>query len=239
MIKTGNEFEGAYLALRRKEGRIYSDEEVKWLPTVDSSHPYFAEWRIRKQSCDKLMRYLRSKKQRLKILEVGCGNGWLCSQLSRIEDSHVTGIDINKTELKQAQRIFGKIDNLEFFMGDIGDERIQSIKFDIIIFAASIQYFPSFDEIISFSLQMLNANGEIHILDSHFYSDSGRVAARNKSKEYFHSMGFSEMTQHYFHHEVQQLNNYKFKVLYTPSWIRRILRIDKNPFPWISIMKRY
>ena len=238
MIKVANQFEETYLALRRKEGRVYSDEEVRSLPTIDTSHPHFAEWRIRKDSCDKLSRYLSKKNQNLKILEVGCGNGWLCSQLSKIEKNKVTGLDINKTELLQAQRIFGNIDNLEFLMGGIGDERIQSRKFDIIIFAACIQYFPSFDEIISSCLQMLNANGEIHILDSHFYSYSEKAAARDRSEEYFESMGFSEMNQHYFHHEVQQLQKYNFKILYHSSWIRRIFSRDKNPFPWICIMRR-
>ena len=239
MIQVGNHFEETYLALRRKEGRIYSDEEVRWLPSVDASHPYHAEWRIRKRSSDKLTRYLRNKKQSLKILEVGCGNGWLCYQLSKVEHCKVTGIDINQTELVQAQRIFGEIGNLEFLIGEILDDRIQSRKFDIIIFAASIQYFPSFDETISSCLQVLNANGEIHILDSHFYSDSGTLTARNRSEEYFEAMGYSQMTQHYFHHDVQQLMKYHFKILYNPSWIRRVLRIDKNPFPWICIMRRY
>jgi ubiquinone/menaquinone biosynthesis C-methylase UbiE len=238
-MQVGNQFEETYLALRRKEGRMYSDEEVRWLPTVDSSHPYFTEWRIRKHSSDKLIRYLRNKKQSLRILEVGCGNGWLCFQLSKIEDSEVIGIDINKTELKQAQRIFGKFNNLEFVMAEIGDERIQSTKFDTIIFAASIQYFPSLDEIILSCLQILNEKGEIHILDSHFYSISKTVEARSRSERYFQSMGFSEMTQHYFHHDVQQLKKYNFKVLYNPSRMRRIFRIDKSPFPWIYIMKSY
>src|SRR5262249_25536565 len=134
---------------------------------------------------------------------------------------------------------FGKIDNLEFLTGKISDEAIQSRKFDIIIFAASIQYFPSLDETISSCLQMLNSNGEIHILDSYFYSDSGRVEAINRSEEYFQSMGFSQMTQHYFHHGVQQLQKYNFKMLYNPTWMRRIFRIDKNPFPWVCIMRRY
>jgi ubiquinone/menaquinone biosynthesis C-methylase UbiE len=237
MIQVANQFEETYVALRRKEGRIYSDEEVKRLPTVDTSHPHFAEWQMRKKSSDKLMRYLVNKNQKLKILEMGCGNGWLCSQLSRIEKSKVTGIDINKTELIQAQRTFRNIDNVEFLMGNIGDELIQSRKFDIIIFAASIQYFPVIDKTISSCLQMLNANGEIHIIDSHFYSHSGRPAARHRSQEYFDSMGFSQMTQHYFHHEVEQLNKYNFKTLSNPSWIRRVVSRDKNPFPWICIMK--
>jgi ubiquinone/menaquinone biosynthesis C-methylase UbiE len=238
MIQRVNHFEETYLALRRKEGRIYSDEEVKWLPTVDISHPYFAEWRIRKSSCAKLTRYLRNKKQSLKILEVGCGNGWLCSQLSRIGNTNVTGIDINKTELIQAQRIFGEIGNLEFLMAEISDDKIQCRKFDIIIFAASIQYFPSFDQIISSCVQILNSNGEIHILDSHFYSGSASAVARNRSEEYFQSMGFSQMAKHYFHHEMQQLKKYNFKILYSPSWVRRIFRMDKNTFPWVRIMNR-
>jgi len=238
MIKVANHFEETYLALRRKEGRVYSDEVVRSLPTIGTLHPHFLEWRIRKDSCEKLTQYLSKKSQVLKILEVGCGNGWLCSQLSKIEKSKVTGLDINKTELVQAQRIFGNIANVEFLMGEIVDERIQSRKFDIIIFAACIQYFPSLDEIISSCLQMLNANGEIHILDSHFYSHAGSAAARHRSEEYFESMGFSEMKQHYFHHEMQQMEKYNFKMLYHSSWIRRTFSRDKNPFPWICITRR-
>ena len=39
--------ENCYLKIREKEGRIYSDDEVKMLPEIRNSHKYFSEWNIR------------------------------------------------------------------------------------------------------------------------------------------------------------------------------------------------
>src|SRR6059058_1085116 len=84
-----NEFESAYIDLRIAEKRMYTDEEVAWLPEVDEEHVHKKEWDIRKLSCAKLTRYLGNKRRPLKILEIGCGNGWLSYQLSQIPDSNV------------------------------------------------------------------------------------------------------------------------------------------------------
>src|SRR5438045_3657839 len=167
-----NNFEENYLLVRQKEGRLYTDEQVKWLPEIEQSNPHYKEWQTRASSCNKLIQHLSGKKRKLNILEVGCGNGWLCHHLSKIPGSDVAGIDINKVELDQAKRVFDSIENLEFFYGEIIDENTRNGKFDVIIFAASIQYFPSLDEILPLALELLNPGGEIHILDSHFYKSS-------------------------------------------------------------------
>ena len=131
MIAFSN-FEEQYIMVRQKENRLYTDEQVRWLPEIEPSHPHYKEWQIRRNSCKNLVQHLSSKKKELNILEVGCGNGWLCSQLSRIPGSNVAGIDINKTELGQAKRVFENIENLEFFNCEIMDELIRNEKFDAI-----------------------------------------------------------------------------------------------------------
>src|SRR5256885_16517519 len=104
-ITSNTNFEESYIALRRKENRIYSDKEVAQLPDIDIQHQHFKEWMIRKASAKKLINFFKKKKQPLKILEIGCGNGWLSNQLSGIENSDVTGLDINMEELQQAGRV--------------------------------------------------------------------------------------------------------------------------------------
>src|SRR6478672_8506579 len=106
-------FEEKYILLRRKEKRLYTDEQVKWLPEIEVSHPHYKEWQARKRSCNKLIQHLGSKRTELNILDVGCGNGWLCHRLSKIPGSSVVGIDINKIELDQAKRVFDHIENIE------------------------------------------------------------------------------------------------------------------------------
>ncbi len=232
-----NNFEKEYISVRQRENRLYSDGQVKLLPEIERSHPHHQEWQIRSYSCRKLVTWLANKKRKLDILEVGCGNGWLCSQLSKITTSKIKGIDINQTELAQAKRVFGHIQNLEFLHAEIVDQNIRNQKFDAIIFAASIQYFPSLNEILPIALELLSPQGEIHIFDSHFYKPSEMNTARERSADYYRSIQFSEMSKYYFHHCIDELKSYRHKILYNPGSIVHRITKNKNPFPWICIYR--
>jgi ubiquinone/menaquinone biosynthesis C-methylase UbiE len=235
-IKSGG-FEQLYLLLREKEGRVYSDEEVLQLPNIAKNHPHYDEWQIRKESCNKLKQYLEKRISQPKILEVGCGNGWLANRLAEIPGSKVTGADINFTELQQAVRVFNHIPNLQFIHGGINAEGLEDSKYDIIVFAASIQYFPSLKEIINPAMRKLKANGEIHIIDTNFYPPGEISAAKERSARYYSDLGFPEMTNHYFHHSTEELNLFQVEFLYLPSLLKRFLN-NKNPFPWLRIRKQ-
>src|SRR5688572_18830814 len=76
-------FEKLYLQVRKAEQRLYSDDEVKSLPGIFSSHPHIEEWKQRKVSCERIIKYLDKKQKPLKILEIGCGNGWFSAQLAK------------------------------------------------------------------------------------------------------------------------------------------------------------
>jgi ubiquinone/menaquinone biosynthesis C-methylase UbiE len=233
---SSKEFEQLYIDLRLHEKRLYTDEEVAWLPEIGEDHIHREEWAIRKNSCKKLLRYLRHKNRPLKILEVGCGNGWLSYQLSQIRHSRVTGLDVNLPELQQAERVFAAISNLQFVYGDLasfpGFE-----KFDIIVFAASIQYFPSFPDVMKTSLDHLNEKGEIHIIDSRFYYETDIEDARKRSRDYFHSKGFDKMNAFYFHHSLKELDHFNSTILFDPNSALNKFFKKKSPFHWICIKK--
>jgi ubiquinone/menaquinone biosynthesis C-methylase UbiE len=229
------DFTQEYILLRSKEGRIYTDKEVANLPEIDKEHQHYDEWHMRKQSSGRLIKYLANKKKNLEILEVGCGNGWLSARLASIPLSLVTGIDITVEELRQAKKVFCQIENLEFFIGSLQREVLNYRKFDIIVFAASIQYFPDFKKIVSESLRYLRFAGEIHIIDSHFYKGNEISAARLRSSNYYQSIGFPEMEDRYFHHSLAELRSFNYDTLYDPNSIINKLRKNKNPFYWIVI----
>ena len=216
---------------------MYTDEEIACLPDCASTHPHKAEWQIRKKTFGKLYRYLFNKKKPLSILEIGCGNGWLSHRLSAIPRSKVTGLDINFTEIQQAARVFNNHSKLKFIYGDTRSGILQGRKFDIILFAASIQYFQRPDEILDLCLQHLADSGEIHITDSLFYSAQNLPAAKKRSCDYFANIGFPEMADHYFHHPLSCLDPFNHTILYDPhSLINRLTR-NKIPFHWIRIKK--
>src|SRR6185503_17845788 len=158
------EFEKLYTQLRQREGRIYTDTEVSNLPEIRSSHPHYKEWQIRKESSQKLIDHLKKRKQPLDILEIGCGNGWLSHKLAEIPESKIIGADINFAEVQQAARVFHHKPNLHFIYGDAESGLFEDRQFDVIVFAASIQYFPSLSNPINNAIRLLKSKGNIHII---------------------------------------------------------------------------
>ena len=230
-------FEKQYIRVRTREKRMYDDDEVSDLPNMPASHPHYKEWLTRKWSSDKLISYLAAKNRPLRILEIGCGNGWLSFQLSKLKHSKVTGQDINFTELQQAARVFNGYTKLRFIYGDMFSGILSDRKFDIIIFAASIQYFSSLENILSLSVNRLNPGGEIHILDTHFYKPSELTGAKQRTESYYRSLGFPEMADYYFHHSLKKLTGFTYQLLHNPWSLQHKIFGSKNPFPWICIKR--
>jgi SAM-dependent methyltransferase len=227
--------EEQYSGSRSRENRSYTDEEVALLPDITEDHPHYREWLVRQLSCRRLIRYLTFKKQEVSILEIGCGNGWLSSQLAMVPGSKVVGLDLNLIGLKQAARIFGSQPNLKFMYGDFRSGILQGLSFDIIVFAASIQYFPSLRSILGAALQQLTRDGEIHILDTRFYRLGELETARKHTASYYVSLGFPEMAKHIFHPCVRELSVFNHHYLYNPRSLRNRLFRKKTECPWICV----
>lgn len=226
------DFERLYISLRTKEQRVYTDEQVRRLPLIEEAHPCYEEWKQRANSASRLIKYLQNKRCKLRVLEIGCGNGWLSARIADIPNTKVIGIDINATELTQAAHVFKK-DNLEYRAVEISD--IEEGDFDIIVFAASIQYFRSLEQIVKQVLSFLSANGEVHILDTYLYQPSDIGAAMRRSKLYYSGLGFDEMSNYYFHHSIDELKKFNYKILFNPKSLMNKLKGNKTPFFWIRI----
>jgi len=225
--------EQLYITLRRKEGRIYSDDTVQALPNVPSSHPLYKEWKVRKRSSEKLFNYLRDKNKPLDILEIGCGNGWLSHSLSRLQNSVVKGMDVNRTELEQADRVFDSVPNLTFMYGNIFDNILKQGEFDIVVFAASVHYFKDIKKLVNRVKQILKPGGEIHIIDSPFYNSPAEAElAKERTIAYYTKMEVPEMAQYYNHLTYQSLQVFHPKVT-KPSFFEKLG--GKAYFPWIII----
>lgn len=228
-----NNFEDHYVSLRAKEGRIYPDEVVKQLPFVQKDIPHYREWKLRAKSAARLLRYLENKKEPMQVLEVGCGNGWLSHMISQVPGVKVHGIDINRAELQQAKRVFAN-PRLEYIPGDPISAALKPGSYDQVIFAASLQYFSSLSNVIDSCTSLLKSDGEIQILDTHFYTVSEIENAKKRSVAYYSSLGVPALSSQYFHHSVDSIEKYPHKIRYRPSSWNRFLK-TQNPFTWYSI----
>jgi ubiquinone/menaquinone biosynthesis C-methylase UbiE len=233
-----SEFEKMYLAVRRKEGRLYSDEEVLQLPYVDAKHSHNKEWLLRQLSYKKVQKCLAQKQKALKILDVGCGNGWMTNRLSKFNDSIVTGIDINSFEIEQAKRVFANSKAMNFVCGNILEEKLfMDEKFDVIILSASIQYFEDIGKLLDYLNRLLSDEGEIHIIDSNFYTEENVEKSKQRSYEYYRVQGYEEMSKYYHHHLWSSLNLFKYSVPKKGNKFIRFFQGHRGNFPWIIITK--
>ncbi len=233
--ETNRLFEQEYIRLRSREGRIYTDAELQQLPEIAATHPYAEEWKIRKRSSEKLLKYFQQKKNACHILEPGCGNGWLTNFLAQDRRHTITGADINETELLQAKRVFDIQPNLRFISGSLDHPAVSKEKYDAIVFASSIQYFESLHEVIRQCITLLKPGGELHLLDSPVYQQQELAAARERTKRYFDESGVPGMAAYYFHHSWEQLAGLSYTILSKPASRFRLFKKNQDPFPWICI----
>lgn len=226
-------FEGSYLAVREKEGRVYSDEKVATLPYLTATDPHFKEWQLRIKTLDRFLPYLADQHKNGSLLEIGCGNGWFSSRCAK-EVAKVAGVDVNLSELEQGSRVF-KRENLSFYYWDIFTASPFQSKFDCIVLNAVVQYFPNFEGLIRQLKTLLNPKGEIHILDSPFYSKEEVHAAKQRSDHYYANMGVPEMSAHYFHHQLKSIE--MWDVLFSPKRNRfvKLLKGHDSPFAWYRL----
>ena len=231
-----NPFEESYLSLREKEGRLYGDPVVRLLPEFYGSAQLATELKIRKQSARRLMRHLQQKNPG-KILEIGCGNGWLIHYLQRHVSAEYLGVDINEPELKQAIRMSTN-NTCSFLYGDIFSDSMNVLRADAIIVASAAQYFPDLKLFIQHLLMLLVPGGEIHIIDTAFYNNEEAEGARKRSENYFSEMLINRDKMNYYHHCIDALESFHYEVAYQPhnlfSKLKRKI-ISDSPFPWIII----
>jgi len=236
-VNETRQFEIDYIGARAMENRVYTDAEVAALPNVPRQHVHYKEWLIRGLSAQKLTGYLQAKNKPLAMLEIGSGNGWLSNKLAQIKGATVMGADINLAELQQAARVFKETPNLQFAYVDDYLQMPRNTGFDVIVFAASVQYFRSFNDIIAKCLQLLKPGGEIHIIDTNFYTIAQVTAAQQRTREYYASIGYPGMSNYYYHHSWDVLAGFNAVILYNPTgWLHKFSS-KKRPFPWVSIKK--
>jgi len=173
----------------------------------------------------------------LRILDLGCGNGWMANRLAEQAQWDIWAVDLNEAELTQGARCFPR-PNLRFVYADVLAGVLPQNHFDVVVLAAAAQYFPDLPALYAALRKTLTVNGEIHVLDTHFYpNEAARAAARQRSADYYARLGVPEMTAFYHHHlwaaaaalGAENLNGGGLTwLLQKTKWL--------PPFPWLRLV---
>lgn len=230
------EKEAVYLRVRGLEGRLLSDEQVTRLPFIPPS-PHAQEWRWRSRSFQRFRRFLLKKhgERPLRILDLGCGNGWMANRLAEQQQWDIWAVDLNAAELVQGARCFIR-PNLRFVYADVMAGVLPQDYFDAVVLAAAAQYFPNLTALCAMLRKSLTSNGEIHVLDTHFYpNETAKAAARQRTADYYARLGVPEMTDFYHHHLLSEANAWGAKNLndhWCTWWLQKTRWLA--PFPWMT-----
>lgn len=117
-----------------------------------------------KISCENIYNYLKDKEYK-KLLDIGCGTGFLINMLTKKQDAEFTGLDLSPEMIKQAKS--KNIKNAIFVEGRSDELPFDDNIFDIVTCSQSFHHYPETDKPMKEARRVLKQGG-LYIL-----SDTG------------------------------------------------------------------
>ena len=109
----------------------------------------------------KLVSYLPGRNDTRRILEIGCGTGFLTRELLfRYPDAHVDALDISFEMLRQAKSELQPGSKVNFILADI-NEFVADKNYDLIVSSSSLQWVSSLGEVFEGFNKILSPNGAV------------------------------------------------------------------------------
>jgi SAM-dependent methyltransferase len=190
-----------YESIRASEGRGSTTADYYLaLPYRDLSGLHSSQWTLRAQT----FRYIERKilprittltKNRLRILDLGAGNGWMSYRLASQGHASVAvdllsndqdGLGAARHYKQQLTTLFprfqAELDNLPFGDG----------QFDLVIFNSSFHYSENYEKTLAEALRCVGGDGTVVIADTPWYSDeaSGRRMLEERRASFIKRYGF-------------------------------------------------
>jgi SAM-dependent methyltransferase len=175
-----------YESIRAAEGRgSNGDEYYLALPYHDLSGRLSAQWALRGRT----FRYIERKimprftplaHYRLRILDLGAGNGWMSYRFATQGHSPVAvDLLINERDgLGAAKHYEPRLPSLfPRFQAEVDNLPFADSQFDLVIFNASFHYSENYEKTFAEAMRCVRGGGTVLIADTPWYSDE-RSGAR-------------------------------------------------------------
>jgi len=99
-----------------------------------------------------------------RVLELGCGNGFITEYISDVTGAHITGVDYSKTAIKNAvERTKDKKEKLSFLCQDIKKMDFSAGTFDAVIVIDTLHFVDNIDKMVKKMKNSLKPNGQMGI----------------------------------------------------------------------------
>ncbi len=136
----------------------------KWAKSYDR---FIFGWWMRGVQ-DKLVSMLELK-SRSKVLDVGCGTGYLIMQIAKkVKKGKVIGIDFSSGMVEQAKRKLIQIKNVEVKQADVWKIPYKSSTFDYVLNTEALHHFVGPEKALKEISRVMKKNGVVAIADVNF-----------------------------------------------------------------------
>jgi SAM-dependent methyltransferase len=173
-------FRAEYAAQRAAEGRRASLEELLALPFLDRG-PLARQWGVKASTFAAFQRRvvspLAAGGRRLRVLDLGAGNGWLCYRLARgghqalaldLREDSVDGLGAAARYLERWPGLFTRV------AASFDALPLAGAGFDLVVFDASLHYATDLAGVLREAARVAVPGGRVVILDSPFYRREAR-----------------------------------------------------------------
>jgi SAM-dependent methyltransferase len=186
-----------YRFVREREGyRVSKPEYYRMLPLVPPDDPHAPEWRLRRESYERLHRLPAVASEPIRVLDVGAGNGWLSHRLASLGhqvvavdrlDDELDGLGAWHHYATQFVAVQADFDSLPFAPG----------QFDLVVFNGSLHYSPNVAVSLARAHRMLVTGGALAVMDSPMFrrEAEGHAMVRDKLRRFKTDYGLTDVVQ--------------------------------------------
>jgi SAM-dependent methyltransferase len=186
-----------YRVVREREGyRVSSPEYYRMLPSVPPDDPHAPEWRLRRESYERLHRRLLPAvgPEPIRVLDVGAGNGWLSHRLASLGhqvvavdrlDDELDGLGAWRHYATQFVPVQADFDALPFAPG----------QFDLVVFNGSLHYSLNVAASLARAHRMLAPGGALAVMDSPMFrrEAEGHAMVADKLRRFKTDYGLTDI----------------------------------------------
>lgn len=155
-----------YRRIRESDGhRLTSREEHQRLPEAPRGSACAAEWHVRRQSFDTLLRHVVKNAPAMRVLDLGAGSAWLSHRLAAhghhavavdVLDDEVDGLGVARTFPAPVTAVQADFDTLPFV----------ARQFDLVVFNGALHYSADVATTLGHGYRMLRPGGRLVVMDS-------------------------------------------------------------------------
>lgn len=111
----------------------------------------------------------RSEKKKYRILDLGCGTGFITEKLYRNDDFEIDAVDIAENMTEILKKKIQNATNVHIYvreaLGFLGDSMASHKQYDLIIFSTFLHHLYDYLNIVRQGIELLAPDGYIYILN--------------------------------------------------------------------------